>query len=170
MKKLLISVFLCTVVASPAHALLIDPSLGLTDFVFDFGGVGSSATFSGDDTLEITLAGPVEFDVHVEDCCVVGDEWDLIVNGTGAAWDIITSGDGSENGMAAIGAAGTYFEALATVTLGAGSHTLDLLQTAGISGGAWINVSAVRDVPEPLTTALVGLGLIGLGGMRRRAS
>ena len=156
-------------IATPAKALVINPAIGLVDFVFFFSGPGGDVTFGGDSVLDISFLTASAFDIHVEDCCVVGDEFALVINGSPAGWDIleIAGGDGLANGVAAMGPGSTYFEAIATVLLPAGAHTIDLEQTAGIPGGTWLNVSPARAVPEPLSLSLLGLGLAGLAWKRR---
>ncbi|MEX5728255.1 hypothetical protein Ga0609869_001608 [Rhodovulum iodosum] len=174
MKKfaLALGVAVASIAAVPASALGVDPNTGLTDFVFNFGGVGSSATFSGDDTLEITLGTRSTLDFHVEDCCSDFDEWDLVVNGGVVAWDAIQGGDGNANGAAAFGAPGDYFEAIAAITLDAGSHTFDLTQTVGVSGGSWLNISPARpsEVPLPAGGVLLIGAMAALGLARRKRS
>lgn len=150
---------------SQASALTIDPAVGLVDYVFDFDGTGE-VTFGGDDTLDITLATPSTLTVHVEDCCVVGDEFDFELNGSVVPWDTVTSGDGDPNGAAVIGASGPYFEALLTLTLGAGLHTFDLIQTAGTPGATFLNISPASPIPVPAGALLVA-PLLGAGALRK---
>lgn len=159
-------------IAPSASALVVVPEVGLTDFLFEFGGVGTSAFFGGDDTLEITVATPSFLTVHIEDCCIVGDEFDLVFNGSTVAWDTITGGDGSQNSMPALGDPGIYFETIIVLELLAGVNTIDLTQTLGIPGSAWINVSEVSAVPLPaaLPLFMAGLGAFGAVSSRRRKS
>ena len=174
MKKVVLASVLLIAMAMPAQAVIVDPLVGLTDFVFSFTGdlgaaLGDNVSWAGDPTLDLTLAGAMSFDVHTEDCCVVGDEWDLVVNGALVPWMIVTAGDGSPNGSASIGAPGPYYEALTTIVLPVGSHTIDMHQTAGIPGGSWFNLSAGTSVvPEPASLTLLGAGLFALGWGRRR--
>ena len=172
MKSLLAAAALASGIAfaAPATAVTVDPNAGLVDYVFFFNGVGSSAVFNGHDTLEITLTALSTFSIHVEDGFVMVDAWDLVIDGVTVAWDTITGGDGAPNGTAAIGSGGGYFEAIAQLTLGAGTHTIDLTQTAGIPGGSWINISPVTMAPVPLPAggALLLGGLAGLAALRRQ--
>ncbi len=52
--------------------------------------------------------------------------------------------------------------------LGAGSHSLTILQDVGTGGAAVFQVNAAGAVPEPGTLGLLGVGLGILGFVRRR--
>jgi hypothetical protein len=172
-KRLVSSLLFATVAllgAGSANAnLIVNPAAGLIDFVFSFSGVGSSATWSGEDKLEVTVAAPTVFSLHSEDCCVVGDSWALEIDGVIVPWGAIGSGDGNPNGGAFFGAPGNYFESLSTVVFGPGTHTIDLIQLTGIPGGSYFNMSAGK-VPVPGTLLLVACALLGLGAVRRRTA
>ena len=59
-----------------------------------------------------------------------------------------------------------------TFLLGPGSHSISITVLNGVDGGggAWFGFEAPSGaVPEPATTALVGLGLLGLAAWRRRS-
>ena len=177
MKKLNHLVFAALIGAfgSSAHAdLVVNPGVGLTDFVFSFGGPGSSVTWSGEDKLSVTVGvSLMQFRLHAEDCCVPGDVWKLVIDGVDVAWDVTQEGDGSANGSATLGAANPgsgFFEAIRTITLGAGTHTIDMTQIAGIPGGSWFNMSSGVSLPIPGTLLLVGAGLLGLGMRRQRVA
>ena len=175
MKKLAHWVFAALIGAfgSSAHAdLVVNPGVGLTDFVFSFTGVGDSVTWSGEDKLSVNIGvSLMQFRLHAEDCCVPGDVWKLVIDGVDVAWDVTQEGDGNPNGSASLGTAiagSGYFEGLRTITLGAGLHTIDMTQIAGIPGGSYFNMSAGVSLPEPGTLLLVGAAMLGLGIKRQR--
>jgi hypothetical protein len=158
-------VALSATVAMPlsANALTIDPIAGASGGVdFDLG--DTTVSFEGDSTLDFTLAGPSILNITVDDCCVVGDIFDLIVDGSLVAW-------GSETFTG-----GLFQGSITGLVLGAGSHTIDFglreycCDTAQ-GGFATYEISgqtSVVPVPAALPLLASGLGLIGLVARRRR--
>ncbi len=159
-----------------AQALTIDPALGDSGwFTWDdgLGSTGDHLLFHsgdyagfmvGDPYLEITVSTDSYIDeITVKDCCLVGDAFDLLVDGTVVPWT--TSGFTGPGGL---------FEASALdVFLSAGTHTIDLIVTADCcgTGAAEWSVSGVTEtetVPEPGTLLLLGAGFTGLAFVRRR--
>ena len=151
-----------------AHALTVNPNVGLTDHLFQHSAIGGNVTWDGDSVLSLTLDSTMTFDIHVEDAYSPVDEFRLVIGGSLVSWDTISSGDGIANGSAVIGPGDAFFEALRSVALGPGSYTIDLEQTAGAAGGAYFNMSAGTVVPLPTAVWLFGSGLLGLIGIARR--
>ena len=168
MRKIVVIAFGVALLSAPASALTIDPNAGLVDFVFSFD--GTNVSFSGDADLSLTLASPSFLSFHVEDCCIDGDEWALYANGVLTPWTFLESngGDGAPNGGAFMGPGSTYFEALGVLTLPAGVNLLDMVQTAGIPGGSYLNMSQATPIPEPATLLLLGTGLGAVAARRRK--
>jgi len=179
--------------ASSAQALMVvDPDTGGSGITWWFDGAGSSHTFTdftvgnsvdaadvGADALEITVAHDSLIDFSVLDCCDVGDEFALVLDGSTVAW--------TTQGFTGVDFGGrtNMFEATVLgLFLSAGSHTLDLLTTAqaptpgsasgqdntDIGSGDW-SVSAATVVPLPagLVLLLSALGGLGFVARRRRA-
>ena len=126
----------------------------------------------GEDKLSIHVGvSLMEFKLHAGDCCVPGDEWKLVIDGMDVGWDVEQSGDGNPNGGAFLRTSNPgsgYFEALTTIVLAAGDHTIDMTQIAGIAGGSYFNMSSGKSLPVPGTLLLVGAALVALGVKRQR--
>ena len=160
-----IFVLLALLAAGPAQALLVDPVNGDSGTFFWNGGVGDSVQFGsrpvGDDKLELVLTGTTQLGIFaVADCCVVGDEFILVVNDLQVAW---TSESVDSDGN---------FRAQATgIVLPAGTHTIDLTVAVAAPGfnsgdGDW-SLSAA--VPEPSSALLACVGaLVVHASLRRR--
>ena len=141
--------------ASTAYAVTIDPDTGGSGTFRWDGGLGDSVefpTFGADDTLDITVSQDSFIDFSVLDCCVVGDAFALVVDGSVVAWD----SDGFTG-------PGGLYEGAATIFLSAGAHTIDLLITADCCGagfGTWEASAARVPVPASLPLLLIALGSV----------
>jgi hypothetical protein len=129
------------------------------------GGIGGAIPFA------LLSAGPVS--ITVNDCCLVGDVYEVLVDGGSLGWTSPVPIGGPTLST------GTW-----VLALGAGAHSLDIwdiplsyigfnspfgggIVPAGFSpaGGSY---SVETVVPEPSTCLLFGAGLLGLLGLRRR--
>ena len=141
--------------ASTAFAVTIDPDTGGSgDFTWD-DGLGDTADFPAfgtDPVLDITVSRDSFIDFSVLDCCITGDAFALVLDGSVVAWD--TEGTTGPGGL---------FEGAATIFLSAGAHTIDLLITADCCGagfGTWEASAARVPVPASLPLLLIALGSV----------
>lgn len=144
-----------------AYALVVNPLTGASGFGGWGAGLGSLIDFGGGDTaLSITVGTSTLFDVSADDCCVVGDMFGLRVDSVPVAWTLFSGGS------AGILFHGEYIG----LFLSPGVHSLQLevTQDCCSSGSMSWAVSAGSPVPEPTTLALLGAGLAGWTGLRRR--
>ena len=148
---------------------------GMTGFFFWDGGVGSSVNFGsrpvGDPTLEITLEEDGILSLFMAtDCCLVGDEFALIVDGGEVGWTDVTLPD-SGAGQAFEGRRANLFLSGAA---GGITHTIDLRVTAirapgaNSGDGTWTMSKVAPVVPEPSSALLACVGALVLRSSLRR--
>jgi hypothetical protein len=158
--------------AGQAQALMVDPvSGGSGEFYWD-NGAGDSVLFGprprpssadppGDDTLEILLTQNTVISLFaVTDCCVPGDSFLLIVDGSEVGW--------TEAGFTGDG--GLFEAGRFNLALDAGLHFIDLTVSTTAPGfvsgsGAWSMSTAV---PEPSSALLACVGALLLRSSLRR--
>lgn len=158
--------------SAQAAPLVVDPTTGLDSKAIDqrffwssIGPIDSIGTPGGggaayDPYWEITVGVDSTIDlVSAMDGFEPGDSFELVFDGDAVAWDA-TGTDGG----------GYFFGEIYDLFLAAGTHlfSINVLPGSLSSGGAWLNFSAVSDVPLPAALPLFLVGLAGFGVARRK--
>jgi hypothetical protein len=166
MMKALAVVALLAAGATAQATVVVNPATGRSGTFEWTGGLGPIDTIDGGShsNWSITVGSASLIDFRVDDCCVSGDEFGLVVDGVATAWSTA-------------GYVGGNFRAIADdLFLSAGTHfvavVLTKLAPGWTTGGATYQFSSVRaaptPVPEPGALALLAAGLLGAGLWRRR--
>ena len=152
-------------VAAPASAaVVINPATGASgSFSWD-GGLGSIDEIDGaaESTFSVLAGAGDKISVTLNDCCVVGDEFELILNGFAVTPTSVTT------------PGGLFSYTFTDVALAGGVNIFGINLTAlapgFTSGGASYSFSALTagGIPEPTTWAMMILGLGGVGASMRR--
>jgi hypothetical protein len=153
-----------------AYANVITVDAGWYGFCFGGSGSGASAGcqnsgigVSGNPTT-FTASYPVEF--MITDAFDHGDTFNVWINGVFSfTTPTVTASSGSVGDPDVAFADPLYSHD--SILLSAGSYTIDVLANASPWGGGGAYLQA-RSVPEPTTMLLLGLGLVGLAGVRRK--
>lgn len=172
--------FLMLPMLASAAPVTIDPSAGASgDFYWDSDQTGTGLsmpitsidsydlTVDGDEFWTITTGSAATIDASIIDCCVAGDGFALLLNGSMVA-PTTSSGGGGPGG-------GIFSATWTGIFLSAGMHRFDVIVTdsccTGPGMGSYTFSGLTRAaVPAPGTLALLGLGLLGFGVRRQRAA
>jgi len=151
-----------------AGAVTLTPNTGWLDFSWS-GGLGAIETY------ELTV-GNFGGTIDLVDCCIIGDEFDLVITGDVNTTLSTTATNPADDGVQSDAFNGDDAWAdgrlsNGSIFLAEGTYQLDLELTRNAtgftSGGGYIRVTSV---PVPAAVWLFGSGLSLLGWFRRKSA
>lgn len=180
MKRVLFVVLLMAAVCNASTILLSTSATASTGNPIPAGTTFAPGSTAGGGiaggALGFVSPGPGYLTITVTDCCLVGDVYEAILNGTSLGY---TSFQPIGGGTLSVGVFTVHGVTAGPYSLDIWDITLSYMGEPSPFGGgvvpasyspAGLSVLVEHNVPEPATYLLAGLGMLGLALLRRKAT